>query len=68
MPPEGYPSGGGFLQYFIETYKRPSLTPELSRYVGNANVPVSRFTRIWNQNRAVGLYVAQESAKLSESR
>jgi len=64
MPPEGYPSGGGFLQYFTETYKRPSITPELSPYVGNTNVPVSTFTRIWNQNKAVGLYAAQESAKL----
>ena len=64
MPPEGYPSGGGFLQYFTETYKRPSLTPELSPYVGNTNVPISTFTRIWNQNKAVGLYAAQESAKL----
>lgn len=64
IPYGGYPSGGGFLQYFTETYKRPSITPELSPYAGNTNVPVSRFTKIWSQNKAVGLYAAQESAKL----
>lgn len=56
--------GGGFLAWFIHTKKRPALTPEISRYVGETNPPVSAFSAVWRENQAVGLYVAQESAKL----
>lgn len=63
--PRGYvPSGGGFTDWFIHTKKRPAFTPEISRYVGPTNPPVSAFPTIWKENQAVGLYVAQESAKL----
>ena len=63
--PRGYiPSGGGFTDWFIHTKKRPAFTPEISRHVGPTNVPVSSFPTIWRENQAVGLYVAQESAKL----
>lgn len=58
-------SGGGFLQYFTETYKLPSITPELGPYAGQTNVsPSKHFDKIWEQNRAVGLYAARESYKL----
>lgn len=55
------PSGGGFLQWFTETQKGPSITPELAPYAGPTNVPVSRFSQIWRENQAVGLYAAQQS-------
>lgn len=58
------PSGGGFTDWFIHTKKRPAFTPEISPYVGPTNVPLSEFPRVWRENRAVGLYVGQESAKL----
>lgn len=58
------PSGGGYTDWFIQKYKRPGFTPELSPYVGNTHVPVSNFDRIWTQNRYVGLYTASESYKL----
>ena len=52
------PSGGGFTDWFIINFKRPAFTPEISRYYGETNPPVSEFSRVWNQNKAVGLYVA----------
>ena len=48
------PSGGGFTDWFIINYKRPAFTPEISRYYGETNPPVSEFSRVWNQNKAVG--------------
>jgi murein tripeptide amidase MpaA len=58
------PSGGGLTDWFIEKYKRPGFTPELGNYAGNTHVPLSDYPKIWNQNRYVGLYMAQEGYKL----
>ncbi|PRO67004.1 M14 family zinc carboxypeptidase [Alkalicoccus urumqiensis] len=54
-------SGGGYTDWFIDRFKRPAFTPEVSPYVGARHVPVSYFDRIWNQNRQVGKYIAQRS-------
>lgn len=62
------PSGGGFSDWFIQTKKRPSFTPEISKYYGETNPPISEFASTWKENKAVGLYVAQESYKLYDSR
>ncbi|WP_082153745.1 M14 family metallocarboxypeptidase [Bacillus sp. LL01] len=62
------PSGGGMTDWFINDFHRPAFTPELGRYVGPTNLPISEFNRIWVQNRYVGLYVAQESHKLYQGR
>lgn len=62
------PSGGGFTDWFIQKRKRPGFTPEISRYVIETNPPVSEFSGAWKENQAVGLYVAQESAKLYKAR
>lgn len=62
------PSGGGFTDWFIQKKKRPGFTPEISRYVFETNPPLSEYNRAWQKNRAVGLYVAQESAKLYRAR
>ncbi|MDV2886332.1 M14 family metallocarboxypeptidase [Alkalihalophilus pseudofirmus] len=62
------PSGGGMTDWFIQDFKRPAFTPELGRYVGPTNLPLSAFDRIWVQNRYVGLYVAQEGHKLYQQR
>lgn len=67
IPKSSNPKGGGFLQWFTETTKNPALTPELAPYAGNTNVsPTREFSRIWNENKSVGLYAAQESAKLNK--
>lgn len=58
------PSGGGYTDWFVQAFKRPGFTPELSPSVGNTHVPISQFDRIWSQNRYVGLYTASEGYKL----
>lgn len=52
------------VDWFMEKYGKPGMTPEIGRYAGNTNVPVSAFDRIWKQNEAVPLYVASESYQL----
>ena len=64
IDPGPNPSGGGYTDWFIETYQRPAVTPELGVYAGHTHVPVSAFGRIWNQNRYVGLYTASEGYQL----
>ncbi len=58
------PSGGGMTDWFVSEFKRPAFTPEIGRYAGPTNLPLSAFGRAWQQNRYVGLYVAQEGHKL----
>lgn len=58
------PSGGGYTDWFISTFKRPAFTPELGRYAGETHVPLSEFDRIWSQNKYIGLYTASEGYKL----
>lgn len=62
------PSGGGFTDWFIYTKKRPSFTIEISRYYSETNPPVSEFSTAWKENKAVGLYIAQEGYKLFQNR
>lgn len=62
------PSGGGFTDWFIINYKRPAFTPEISRYYAETSPPLSEFTRVWNQNKAVGLYVANLGYSLNQAR
>jgi g-D-glutamyl-meso-diaminopimelate peptidase len=38
---------------------------ELSPYAGNRSVPLSQFPAIWQQNKAVGLYLAADSYRLA---
>ncbi|WP_246942775.1 stalk domain-containing protein [Bacillus pinisoli] len=62
------PSGGGYTDWFIIKYKRPAFTPEIGNYPGETNLPISEFTRTWEENKLVGLYVAQEGYKLFRER
>lgn len=62
--PGSNPSGGGYTDWFISAYKRPGFTPEVSPYVGNTHVPLSKFDSIWEENKYVGLYTASEGYKL----
>ncbi|MDZ5471918.1 M14 family zinc carboxypeptidase [Bacillus sp. 31A1R] len=62
------PSGGGFTDWFIQQKKKPGFTPEISRYYTETSPPLSEFKGAWSENKAVGLYVAKEGAKLYETR
>jgi len=64
MPAVRNPSGGGYTDWFIQTFGRPGLTPELGRAVGETHVPLSEFGRIWQRNRDTGWMLAAEAYKL----
>lgn len=62
-------SGGGFTDWFILEQRKPALTLEISPFVGPRPVPLSYWDRIWAQNDAVGLLVADKIyQKLNEAK
>lgn len=62
--PKANPSGGGLTDWFISHYKRPAFTVEIAPYVGETSIPLSYFPSIWNENKVIGLYTANEGYKL----
>ncbi|CAM3955312.1 M14 family zinc carboxypeptidase [Mesobacillus thioparans] len=62
------PSGGGFTDWFIHAKQRPAFTPEISKAYYETSPPLSEFPGAWKENQAVGLYAANESAKLKQKR
>jgi g-D-glutamyl-meso-diaminopimelate peptidase len=57
--------GGGYTDWFIQTFRRPALTIEVGYEVNETNPPLSVFSEEWNRNRAVGLLIANEALKMS---
>ena len=66
--PGSRPSGGGFTDWFTDTYKLPGFTPEIGRYAGETSLPLSEFQTIWKQNQGVGLYVAGIGYSLNQAK
>ncbi|AZB44993.1 peptidase M14 [Bacillus sp. FJAT-42376] len=62
------PSGGGFTDWFLLSYKRPAFTLEISPFVGDTSVPLKNFSKVWEENKDVGLYAAKEGYKLYQQR
>ena len=63
MPPQYLPGSGASADWFIQETKMPGITLEISPYVGDNPVPLSKWDAIWRQNNKVGLYLAQEASK-----
>ncbi len=51
--------GGGFTDWFIQTYERPAITIELSYLVKETNPPLSVFAEEWERNKEVGLILSE---------
>ena len=64
ISPSGYTGGGGFSDWFSTVEKKPAYTIEVAPYAGETHVPIKYFKKIWQENAAIGLYTAQEGAKL----
>ncbi|GIQ62349.1 hypothetical protein PACILC2_09170 [Paenibacillus cisolokensis] len=64
VTPSKNPSGGGFTDWFIQEFGRPALTPEIGRYSGESNVPLTEWDRIWKQHRDIGGLLGGEGYKL----
>ena len=56
--PSENPSGGGFTDWFISYYKRPSFTIEIAPLVGPRPVPLYYYEKIWHENKEVPLELA----------
>ncbi|MFS0878471.1 M14 family zinc carboxypeptidase [Metabacillus niabensis] len=50
--------GGGYTDWFIQTYKLPALTIELSYSVHETNPPLSVLKEEWNRNKEIGMVMA----------
>lgn len=68
ISPKTYTSGGGFSDWFSSVLKKPAFTIEVSPYAGETHVPLKNFKKIWKENESIGLFTAQEGAKLYEKR
>lgn len=49
--------------YFTKVKDRPAMTVEIAPFAGEAPVPLISWHNVWKQNKAVGLYVANEAKK-----
>lgn len=52
--------GSGYKDWFVENYKKPGLTIEVSPYVGERKVPIRYYKRIFEQNKNVPILFAKE--------
>ncbi len=58
--------GGGYTDWFIQEFKKPGFTPELSFLVKETNPPLSVFPNEWRRNKSLGLVIANEGFHLLE--
>ncbi|PZD95071.1 carboxypeptidase [Paenibacillus sambharensis] len=64
VTPTANPSGGGYTDWFISTFDRPGMTPELARAAGEVHVPLTEWDRIWRQHQNTGWMLAAEGYSL----
>ncbi|WP_456276137.1 M14 family metallopeptidase [Bacillus sp. AK128] len=57
-------TGGGFTDWFIQTFERPGLTIEVGYEVNETNPPLSVLKEEWQRNRTVGLLLIKEALNL----
>lgn len=51
--------GGGYTDWFIQSYQRPALTIELSYPVEETNPPLSVLPEEWKRNKEVGFIICK---------
>ncbi|MCA1030778.1 carboxypeptidase [Bacillus timonensis] len=56
--------GGGYTDWFIQEFKRPGMTAEISFPVKNTSPPLKVFKEEWSRNKTIGLLLAIEAEKL----
>jgi len=52
--------GSGYKDWFIENYQKPSLTIEVSPYVGENKVPIQNYKKIFEENKNIPIVFANE--------
>lgn len=67
IEPEGIPSGGGFTDWFLTKFKKPSFTFEIAPYIGPRPVPDHYYDQVFYDNKlvlyTVGDYLLDNSAE-----
>ncbi|MGX9134684.1 M14 family zinc carboxypeptidase [Rummeliibacillus sp. JY-2-4R] len=63
VPPLYYRGSGSSADWFILNQKKPGLTIEIAPYAGNGPVPHSYWSSVWNKNKTIGLFGANEASK-----
>ncbi|MFC6334603.1 M14 family zinc carboxypeptidase [Paenibacillus septentrionalis] len=62
--PVANPSGGGYTDWFIQTFGKPAFTPEMGPSNGGAPVPTKHFEEEWRRNRDVMVWAAKAAYEL----
>lgn len=60
---DGTGNGGSFFDYVYRKFKKPTLTVELCKYIGNYPYPDKDFDSVWNPAKNVLLIVGEEIIK-----
>ncbi len=55
--------GGGYTDWFIQTYERPAVTIELSYLVEDTNPPLVVFNEEWKRNKEIGFVLCEYAKK-----
>ncbi|HWI50154.1 MAG TPA: M14 family zinc carboxypeptidase [Rummeliibacillus sp.] len=63
VPPLPYRGSGSSADWFILNQKKPGLTIEIAPYAGYGPVPHRYWSSVWNKNKSIGLYGANEASK-----
>ncbi|MCU9612558.1 M14 family zinc carboxypeptidase [Caldibacillus lycopersici] len=56
-------TGGGFTDWFIAAFNRPSFTLELCDFQGETNPPIAQLHEEWERNQYIGFVLAEEAEK-----
>ncbi|MGG0658238.1 M14 family zinc carboxypeptidase [Rummeliibacillus pycnus] len=63
VPPLYYRGSGSSADWFILNQKKPGLTIEIAPYAGNGPVPHRYWSSVWNKNKSIGLFGANEACR-----
>jgi len=61
IPPRPNPSGGGYTDWFIQTFAKPAFTPEMAPSNGGKPVDLKYFNEEWSRNRDVMVWAAKSA-------
>lgn len=59
--PESYQQGGGYTDWFVEEFEKPGLTVEIGDLIEDNSLPLTKFRKIWEKNKGLGLFVAKKA-------
>jgi len=64
VKPSANPSGGGYTDWFIQTFGKPAFTPEMAPYNNGEPVATKYFEDEWRRHRNVMVWAAESAYEL----